>query len=117
MKKLYVMVVSCCLVLVGCSSNKLAKIKDSNNYKWQQYMNEDEFNQLKNGLSYMEVVEIVGGEGELLGENQYVWSDEILMTQAYEITFENDQLSKKEIVERRGASNRDKVEEESAKPE
>lgn len=108
---LFTLILSCG-ALFGCSENELANIKDKNNYHWQQFMNEIEFNQLKQGLSYIQVVEIAGGEGELIKEGTYTWPDELLLTRAYEITFENDKLQKKEIIERRGASIRDLIEQE-----
>ena len=101
------MVVIC---LVGCSSNKIAKIEDSNAFIWQKYMNEEEFEKLEEGMSYMEVVEIVRGRGEQLDENTFIWLDELLMTQAYEVNFENEQLVEKRRIEKRGHSNRDLIE-------
>ena len=104
--------------IAGCNANQLANIKAENNYKWQEYMNEMEYEQLKEGLSYTQVVKIAGGEGELVKKGIYVWPDELLLTKAYEITFENDKLTKKEIIELRGASKRDLIEEkEPAKRE
>lgn len=96
--------------LVGCSSNKIAKIEDSNAFIWQKYMNEEEFEKLEEGMSYMEVVEIVRGRGEQLDENTFIWLDELLMTQAYEVNFENEQLVEKRRIEKRGHSNRDLIE-------
>ena len=96
--------------LVGCSSNKIAKIEDSNAFIWQKYMNEEEFEKLEEGMSYMEVVEIVRGRGEQLDENTFIWLDELLMTQAYEVYFEEEQLVEKRLIEKRGHSNRDLVE-------
>lgn len=110
MKKLYAVLLVCCFVMAGCVSNKMIKIEDDNNYHWQRYMNEAEFNDLRKGFTYMEVAEIAGGKGLLLEDDNktkvYVWPDEILMTQVYEITFENNQLVKKEKVEQRGNSER-----------
>jgi len=96
--------------LVGCSSNKIAKIEDSNAFIWQKYMNEEEFQKLEEGMSYMEVVEIVRGRGEQLDENTFIWLDELLMTQAYEVNFEDEQLVEKRRIEKRGHSNRDLIE-------
>ena len=96
--------------LVGCSSNKIAKIEDSNAFIWQKYMNEEEFEKLEEGMSYMEVVEIVRGRGEQLDENTFIWLDELLMTQAYEVYFEDEQLVEKRRIEKRGHSNRDLIE-------
>ena len=98
------------ICLVGCSSNKIAKIEDSNAFIWQKYMNEEEFEKLEEGMSYMEVVEIVRGRGEQLDENTFIWLDELLMTQAYEVNFENEQLVEKRRIEKRGHSNRDLIE-------
>ncbi len=98
------------ICLVGCSSNKIAKIEDSNAFIWQKYMNEEEFEKLEEGMSYMEVVEIVRGRGEQLDENTFIWLDELLMTQAYEVYFEDEQLVEKRRIEKRGHSNRDLVE-------
>lgn len=98
------------ICLVGCSSNKIAKIEDSNAFIWQKYMNEEEFEKLEEGMSYMEVVEIVRGGGEQLDENTFIWLDELLMTQAYEVNFENEQLVEKRRIEKRGHSNRDLIE-------
>ena len=98
------MVVIC---LVGCSSNKIAKIEDSNAFIWQKYMNEEEFEKLEEGMSYMEVVEIARGRGEQLDENTFIWPDELLMTQAYEVYFEEEQLVEKRRIEKRGHSTRD----------
>ena len=96
--------------LVGCSSNKIAKIEDSNAFIWQKYMNEEEFEKLEEGMAYMEVVEIVRGRGEQLDENTFIWLDELLMTQAYEVNFEDEQLVEKRRIEKRGHSNRDLIE-------
>lgn len=96
--------------LVGCSSNKIAKIEDSNAFIWQKYMNEEEFEKLEEGMSYIEVVEIVRGGGEQLDENTFIWLDELLMTQAYEVNFEDEQLVEKRRIEKRGHSNRDLIE-------
>ena len=96
--------------LIGCSSNKIAKIEDSNEFIWQKYMNEEEFEKLEEGMSYMEVVEIARGRGEQLDENTFIWSDELLMTQAYEVYFEDEKLVDKRRIEKRGHSRRDLVE-------
>ena len=122
MKKLYSFIVISCFLLAGCHSNKISNIENRNNYLWQKYMNESEFNDLKKGLSYMDVVKIAGGEGELTDENSkkkkevYRWPDEILMTQAYQVTFEKDKLVKKEIIELYGTSNRHMNEEKPVEP-
>ena len=98
------------ICLVGCSSNKVAKIEESNAFIWQKYMNEEEFEQLEEGMSYMEVVEIARGGGEQLDDNTFIWLDELLMTQAYEVYFEDEQLVEKRRIEKRGHSIRDLVE-------
>lgn len=95
------------IVLFGCSSNKMINIEDSNTYAWQKYMNEDEFNQLKEGMSYMEVVEVARGPGEQADDSKYIWQDELLITQAYEIEFKEDKLIGKKIIQKRGESTRD----------
>ncbi len=69
-------------------------------------MNEEEFNKLEEGMSYIEVVKVAGGEGKEVASNTYEWVDEQLMTQAYEIKFENDKLLEKKIIEKRGHSTR-----------
>lgn len=86
--------------------NPIIKIEESNQYYWQQYMNEDEFNKLKEGMSYMEVVEVARGAGEKEANQHFIWRDELLMTQIYEIHFEDNQLVSKEIKELKGYSTR-----------
>lgn len=99
--------------LVGCSNNEIVEIEQSNSYEWQKYMNGEEFAKLQEGMTYMDVVKIAGGAGELQlddkknNKQMYIWLDERLLTQAYEITFEDDQLVSKNIVERRGHSTRE----------
>ena len=95
------------IVLFGCSSNEMINIEDSNTYAWQKYMNEDEFNQLKEGMTYMEVVKIARGSGEQVNKHTYMWQDELLITQAYEIEFKNDKLVDKRVIQKRGESTRD----------
>ena len=73
-------------------------------------MNEEEFEQLEEGMSYMGVVEIARGGGEQIDENTFIWLDELLMTQAYEVNFEDEQLVGKRRIEKRGHSNRDLIE-------
>lgn len=85
----------------------MINIEDSNTYAWQKYMNEDEFNQLKEGMSYMEVVEVARGPGKQINDNKYIWQDELLITQAYEIEFKEDKLIDKKIIQKRGESTRD----------
>lgn len=69
-------------------------------------MNFTEYSLLEKGISYVEVVAIAGGGGEETNPGVYVWLDEILLTQAYEIHFQNDKLVSKKIIEKRGYSTR-----------
>lgn len=101
-------------ILFGCSSNEMINIEDSNTYAWQKYMNEKEFDQLKEGMTYMEVVEIARGPGEMADDHIYVWPDELIITQAYEIEFKDDQLVNKRIIEKHGESKRDLPKEEQS---
>ena len=101
-------------ILFGCSSNKIINIEDSNTYAWQKYMNEKEFDQLKEGMTYMEVVEIARGPGEMVDDHTYVWPDELIITQAYEVEFKDDQLVDKRIIEKHGESKRDLPKEEQS---
>ena len=94
------------LGLIGCE-NEIITIEDSNSYEWQKYMNETEYHQLVEGMTYLEVVEIAGGQGEQQEENLFFWKDEILMTQAYELEFKDSKLVRKKIVVRRGHSTRE----------
>ena len=57
-------------------------------------------------MSYIDVVQIVGGAGEKVDADTYEWNDEILLTRGYKVQFKEDQLVKKEIVVRRGNSTR-----------
>lgn len=95
------------MLLIGCS-NKIIEIEEANNYSWQKYMNDEEYAKIKNGMSYMDVVEIAGGAGELQEKSEkvvvFLWLDERLMTQAYEIEFSNDEVTNKKVVERKGQS-------------
>ncbi len=86
--------------------NKYHDIEDMNSFHWQQNMNQEEFEKLEMGMSYLEVVEIVKGEGKLVNEGVYLWDDELLMTQSYEIYFENGKVEKKKIIEKSGYSTR-----------
>lgn len=86
--------------------NKYHDITDMNSFRWQMNMNKDEFSKLEKGMSYLEVVEVAKGEGELVEEGIYVWNDELLMTQIYEIHFQDGKLEEKKIVEKRGYSTR-----------
>ena len=89
------------VILAGCG-DPILDIEESNAYHWQKNMNEAEFEKLKKGMSYMEVVKIAGGAGEMVKEDQYRWNDEILMTKAYNVQFKDDKLVKKEIMEVKG---------------
>lgn len=83
-------------------------IEESNSYHWQKNMNEHEFAQLKQGMTYMDVVEIAGGDAsEMIESNYYRWNDEILMTQAYIIQFKDDKLVNKEVIAVKGYSTRE----------
>ena len=109
-------------LLVGCNANEIVKVEDENSYLWQKYMNEEEFKQLKVGIAYMDVVKIAGGPGELIESDEeaqrevYRWNDEILVTQAYEIVFENNALQSMEMIERKGTSKRGIEEKKPAVP-
>lgn len=80
-------------------------IEESNSYHWQKNMNENEFAQLKQGMTYMDVVKIAGGDAsEMIENNYYRWNDEILMTQAYIVQFKDDKLVNKEVIAVKGYS-------------
>jgi len=71
-------------------------------------MNEHEFEQLQQGMSYMEVVEIAGGvASEMIRSDYYRWNDEILLTQAYIVQFKDNQLVSKEVIALKGYSTRE----------
>ncbi|CAM5206842.1 hypothetical protein UACE39S_05948 [Ureibacillus acetophenoni] len=72
--------------------NKYYYIEETNNYRWQKFMNEEEFLQLEKGMTYMDVVKIAKGRGERLTDYSYLWYDELLLTKQYIITFEDHQL-------------------------
>ena len=91
------------VILVGCG-DPILEIEESNDYHWQKNMNEAEFEKLKEGMSYMEVVEIAGGAEEMVKKDQYHWNDEILMTKAYIVRFKDDKLIDKEVIELKGYS-------------
>lgn len=97
------------LLLVGCD-NKIVDIEQANNYEWQKYMSSEEYAKVQPGMTYMDVVEIAGGRGELQksekNEEIYRWRDERLMTQAYEIKFVQNEVESMQIVELRGNSTR-----------
>lgn len=104
------------ILLVGCSANELIELEDSNAYPWQKYMSEEEFNQLEEGMTYEEVVDIVKGAGKSLDDHIYRWLDEKLVTQVYDIEFKEDRLVAKKIVEIKGKSTRGLPEKEPATP-
>jgi len=85
------------VILAGCG-DPILEIEESNAYHWQKNMNEAEFEKLKEGMSYMEVVKIAGGAGEMVKKDQYRWNDEILMTKTYIVRFKDDKLINKEII-------------------
>ncbi|MCH7323946.1 hypothetical protein LZ480_18960 [Solibacillus sp. MA9] len=100
-----------CLIFLLILSTKACKdeileIEESNAHRWQKYMNEQEYEQVKIGMPYMEVVKIAGGAGKEIKKNVYEWNDELLLTQGFRLTFKDDKVTKKEIVERRGNSSR-----------
>ncbi|MEC1180817.1 hypothetical protein P9B03_20410 [Metasolibacillus meyeri] len=91
---------------VAYEHGKLIDIEDSNAYVWQKYMSEQEFNQLEEGMSYLDVVNTAKGMGALQKDGIYIWQDEDTLTKAYEIQFQNDQLVEKKVVELKGHSTR-----------
>jgi hypothetical protein len=101
MKK-YIGLLIISFTLLGCSEKEIV----DNEHSWQKYMNEDEFENVQVGMSYEEVVKIAGGQGEEVRLDVYEWPDELLLTQAYEITFENKKVKVKKIIEKRGTSTR-----------
>jgi len=92
-------------ILASCS-NEIIEIELSNEYSWQKFMNKEEFDEIKEGMSYIEVVRLAGGEGKKVASDTYEWPDEQLMTQAYELKFKDDVLVEKKIIEKRGHSTR-----------
>ncbi len=113
-KSFLLLIVAISFILVGCGSNYRLAIEQSNAYSWQKYMNEDEFAQLEEGMTYDEVMKIAKGAGKQKAEDVYRWPDEQLMTQAYEIEFKDNKLVKKEIVEIRANSTRGFEKEEAS---
>lgn len=94
-------------VLFLCGySNEIADIEFANGYSWKKYMNEEEYSKIENGMSYIEVVRIVGGAGEKIATDTYEWPDELLLTKAYVLKFKNDGLVEKTVVEKKGHSTR-----------
>ncbi|QCR33968.1 hypothetical protein [Lysinibacillus sp. SGAir0095] len=86
--------------------NKYHEVEGMNSFRWQQYMNEEEYEKVKNGMSYFEVVKVAKGEGKQVEDGIYVWDDETLMTQSYEIHFQNGNVIEKKVVEKSGYSTR-----------
>ncbi|MER2192363.1 MAG: hypothetical protein ABS951_15485 [Solibacillus sp.] len=109
-KGLYIYILIAVVVFVlfsvtGCQ-DRVLNVEDQNIYEWQKYMNEDEFKQLQPGMNYMDVVEVAGGAGTEIETSVYEWRDEILLTQAYVVYFEDGKLMSTEIIEKRGSSTR-----------
>lgn len=100
-----VIVIFTSLSIIGCQDRAL-NVEDENIYEWQKYMNEEEFKQLESGMSYMDVVKVAGGAGLEVDTSVYEWRDEILMTRAYLVYFEDGKLTNIEIIEKRGSSTR-----------
>ncbi|WP_427108859.1 hypothetical protein [Lysinibacillus xylanilyticus] len=86
------------VILAGCG-DPILDIEESNAYHWQKNMNETEFEKLKEGMSYIEVVKIAGGAGDIVKKDQYRWNDELLMTKKYIVRFKDDKLVDKEVSE------------------
>ncbi len=86
------------VILAGCG-DPILDIEESNAYHWQKNMNETEFEKLKEGMSYIEVVKIAGGAGDIVKKDQYRWNDELLMTKTYIVRFKDDKLVDKEVSE------------------
>ncbi|HJH11165.1 MAG TPA: hypothetical protein K8V30_05595 [Metalysinibacillus jejuensis] len=96
------MLISVSTVLGGCG-NEILAIENNNNYRWQRFMNDQEFEKITEGMRYMDVVKIAGGAGEKQNDNTYLWHDELLITRGYEIVFIDDKVTEKSIVELHGA--------------
>ena len=94
------------LMMMTACKDEILTIEESNTHSWQKYMNEQEYEQVKEGMSYIEVVRIAGGAGTEIEKDIYEWNDELLLTQGYQLTFKKGKLTKKEIIERRGNSTR-----------
>ena len=110
-KRGFYIFLSICLVmlvamLITACQDEILEIEESNTYVWQKYMNEEEYEKVKEGMSYLEVVRISGGAGQEINNGTYEWNDEILLTKGYRLKFEDDVLVKKEVVERKGNSKR-----------
>lgn len=94
------------IMIVTACQDEVLEIEENNTYTWQKYMNEKEFEEVKEGMSYMEVVRISGGAGQEMEKDTYEWNDEILLTKGYRLKFEDNVLVEKEVVERKGNSTR-----------
>lgn len=94
------------IMLMTACQDEVLEIEENNTYTWQKYMNVEEFEEVREGMSYMEVVRISGGAGQEIEKGTYEWNDEIHLTQGYRLKFEDDVLVKKEVVERKGNSKR-----------
>ena len=110
-KKGFFVYLSICLVfflmmIISACKDEILEIEEGNAYTWQKYMNEEEYKRLEEGMSYLEVVRITGGAGEEIDNGIYEWNDELLLTQAYRLQFNEGALVQKEIVERKGHSSR-----------
>ena len=110
-KKGFYVFLSICLVmlvamLITACQDEVLEIEESNTYVWQKYMNEDEYEKVKEGMSYLDVVRISGGAGQKINKDTYEWNDEILLTKGYRLKFNDEVLVKKEVVERKGNSKR-----------
>ncbi|MEK5186637.1 hypothetical protein [Solibacillus sp. FSL W7-1324] len=110
-KKGFYVFLSICLVmlltmLIAACQDEVLEIEESNTYVWQKYMNEDEYEKVKEGMSYLDVVRISGGAGQKINKDTYEWNDEILLTKGYRLKFNDEVLVKKEVVERKGNSKR-----------
>lgn len=110
-KKAFYVFLSICLVmlltmLIAACQDEVLEIEESNTYAWQKYMNEEEYEKIKEGMSYLDVVRISGGAGQKINNDTYEWNDEILLTKGYRLKFNDDVLVKKEVVERKGNSKR-----------
>ena len=83
--------------LVGCSANQVEKVNSP-------VITLDEYHQLTKGLPLEEAIEIIGGEGKLLGKNgkkgtpsyqiDYAWDGEAANSFAH-ISFQNNKVSTK----------------------
>lgn len=86
--------------------SEIVDIEEQNIYRWQKYMNENEYMKLQKGIFYIDAVEIAGGAGVKMSEGIYEWNDEILLTKGYRVYFKKGQLIWKEVVTKKGYSNR-----------